>query len=269
MPKLMLYIPTRARVQKQRTFNSLPKELQKRVTIVCPPDEVAQHEAAGRRAVGCPKTNIGETRDWILDLATKRGERYIMMLDDDFKVQVRRDDDRTPSGVPKITDATPAEVLEAFKWVEDTLKEVAHCSFGARSLSPDVTGEYKEPMKALWSLAYDMKVVNALKARFCKGMTQPSTMEDYNITLQLLTHGYPNRVSLVYRMGGSTANSKGGCSTWRTTPIQTASAHALKKLFPAFVELRPKKEWQGMEEGMMDVTVQWVKALKYGQLNQK
>lgn len=262
--KLSLYIPTRARTMKQRTYDSLPEKWRKRTTIVCPPDEVERHKALGRQAVACPKMNIGETRDWILDFATKRGDRFIMMMDDDFKIQKRRDDDCTPSGVPKITDATPAEVDEAFAWVEATLKEVPHCSFGARSLSPDVKGDYKEPMKMLWSLAYDLKVVNAIGARFCKGMKQPSTMEDYNITLQLLTKGYPNRVSLVWRMGGAQANSKGGCSTWRTTPIQTASAHALKKLFPEFVDLRKKKEWQGMEQGMMDVTIQWVKALKAG-----
>ncbi len=264
--KLFIYIPTINRLNKPRTWEQLTDKWRKQTVLVCPPEEVKLHEASGRPAVGCAEKGIGLTRDWILKRAIKRGERFIVMLDDDVHIQKTRLNDLTESGIAKISDCNSKELDEAFNWMIKTLKEVPHCGFGPRMLSPGLTGEYKEPMKMLWSLAYDTSVIKKEKVSFCDGLPQPCVMEDYNITLQLLTRGYPNRVSLIYRLGAGSANAKGGCSTWRTTQIQTTCAKVMAKRFPEFVKVREKKAWSGMEDGMMDVTVYWRQALKAGQM---
>jgi hypothetical protein len=95
-------------------------------------------------------------------------------------------------------------------------------------------------------------------AGFCRGVTNPATfsMDDFNMTLQLLTEGVPNIVSSVWRTSPAPGNAKGGASTWRTLETQNASAHQLVKLFPQFVSLRQKKNWQGIDGGQMfDVIV--------------
>jgi hypothetical protein len=90
-------------------------------------------------------------------------------------------------------------------------------------------------------------------------------MDDFNMTLQLLTRGFANIVSNEWRTSPSPGNARGGASTYRTLTSQNASAHNLKRLFPQFVSIRQKTNWQGMEGGdMVDVTVQWKAAYNHG-----
>jgi hypothetical protein len=91
-------------------------------------------------------------------------------------------------------------------------------------------------------------------------------MDDFNMTLQLLTKGYTNVISLVYRASPAPSNARGGASTWRTLETQNASAHKMKELFPDFVTVREKDTWQGMAGQMFDITAKWKKALEYGKL---
>jgi hypothetical protein len=91
-------------------------------------------------------------------------------------------------------------------------------------------------------------------------------MEDFDLTLQLLRKGYPNRVSYQYVWNQRGSGAEGGCSSYRTAEMQTNAALKLKELHPDFVSLVTKTAgtvWKDMEE-RSDVTVQWQKAYEEG-----
>jgi hypothetical protein len=250
----VIYIPTKGRIDKQKTWDRMPPEIQAQTVLVCPNEEFEEHERRGRAAVVCHETGIAATRDWIIEDAIVRGDPYVLMLDDDMIFQRRRADG-------KITNCTDEEVSQAVGWVWETLPRYAHVALATRFLGYADEAEYVENGRAMYALGYDARVLIDNECSFCEGMPQPSTMEDFNMTLQLLTKGYPNCISLEWRITPGQSNAPGGCSTWRTTDIQTRSARALQARFPHLVTLREKKEWRDMEEGMLDVRVKWKGAI--------
>lgn len=250
---MKIYIPTRGRMEKQTAWNRLPKRWKKHAILVCPINEVSEHARKGRTVVGCPAEGIAPTRDWIVGHAHKNGHSRILMLDDDITLQYAGD---------KIVDSTDAQGDEALTWMDNVLKTHAHASMMPRFLNPLVRGEQYN-MRAMYALGYNVDILWSRRAAFTRD-GKADTMEDFYMTLQLLTSGYDNVVHATYRVNPGPSNAPGGCSTWRTTPGQTTSARALNAIWPDYVRLREKKEWQGMESGMQDVTIYWKKARKAG-----
>jgi hypothetical protein len=260
---LHIYIPSMQRANIQRTFSRLPKKLQERTKIVVPVEEYSAYADKWGDGYVLPTKvkGIAPTRDWILNTATAAGQRHIVMLDDDVILYKRSDTEKAPSGVYRILPAAPADYLQAFKWIESALKRVPHCGWGVRFNDFDTEEEIRSPGRMMHCLAYDLKVINELNARFSKGVAPTHVMDDFNMTLQLLTAGYRNEISLIWRCAPSASNSRGGASTWRTVAIHNESARRMAQRFPDYVSIREKKNWKGMEgEPMLDITAQWRKA---------
>lgn len=256
-----IYIPTLKRLGKQTTWDNLPAPAREHALLVCPPEEVAGHKAEGRNAVACPAKGIAPTRDWIINHAAKREYAAMVMFDDDLTFQRRR-----ASG--KIDNCCDAETLEALKWMEETIVKggYVHCGLSTRFLGFASKGDYAEPSRMMHALSYNPGFIKENKLSFALGDPQTYAIDDMFMTLQLLTLGYPNRVSLLHRISTNGSNKSGGASTWRTGAQQSENAERLAAAFPMFVKVRSKKAWAGMEVAdMHDVTVQWVKALKHGQ----
>jgi len=247
-----IYIPTMGRMEKQTTWNRLPNKWKKHAMLVCPIDEVGGHARRGRSVVGCPEEGIAAKRDWIVGHALANDIGRILMLDDDITLQHAGD---------KIVDSTDKEANEALTWMNNVLKEYAHASMMPRFLNPLVRGEQLN-MRAMYALGYNVNILMAEQVRFSRGAGMTETMEDFCMTLQLLTRGYDNVVHATHRVNPGPSNAPGGCSAWRTNPGQTESAKALHVLWPDYVRLREKKQWQGMDKGMLDVTIYWKKARK-------
>jgi hypothetical protein len=93
-------------------------------------------------------------------------------------------------------------------------------------------------------------------------------MEDFDLTLQLLRAGFPNRVSYEFCWNQRGSGSEGGCSTYRTGEMQAAAARRLAELHPDFVKVvtkSSKSNWkQGDMQERVDVIVQWRKAFEAG-----
>jgi hypothetical protein len=256
---LKIYIPTIGRINKQLTISRFPQELAIHTYLVTSKAEAADLQKANPqvKVLACAEKGIVKTRDWILAHAVKNKHRKLVMLDDDLDIQRRREDMR----ITTVYDE--AEYIEAFDWIDQTLNDYAHCGWGTRFLAYANPAEFFSPGRMMYCLAYDVKKVVNAGASFGQGLGVDGTMEDFNITLQLLTQGYANKVSLEWRASPRGTNAAGGCSTWRTTKGANASAASLVKRFPGLVKMRPRKNvWEGMDEGLMDVTVQWKKALR-------
>jgi hypothetical protein len=251
---LKIFIPTLNRVDRQGTWGRIPKKYKNHTLLVCPPEEMNDHAQRGRRVVGCPAKGIAPTRDWIMQYAVENGYRRILMLDDDLAFQYHDGE--------KIKDSTEAQAVQALEWMEDSLGRHAHAAFAPRFLNYEARGDQPN-MRAMYALGYNVRKFVEAGAQFTF-LGEKTTMEDFYSTLWLMTHGHANVVSGTFRVNPGQSNVNGGCSTWRTTAAQTASAKRLNELFPDFVKLREKKEWQGMEAGMLDVTIYWKKAAKAG-----
>lgn len=260
---LKIFVPTRARVEKQVTLSRMPEKLRRQAFTVCPRDEASNHKEWKRNVLICDEKGIAATRDWIMWYAKKQGIKRLVMLDDDVVLQRRRKDMR-------ITNADEKEYEGAFKWLDTKLKTFAHASWGTRFLAFAAEGEQLSPGRAMYALGYDVKKFFEAKAGFCKDMPRMPVMEDFHVTLQLLRAGHPNVVSLEWRASPYASNAPGGCSTWRNIKNHSDSAKRLAKLHPEFVKVRvADTEWkgEGMPEGekRLEVTVQWQKAAKAGQ----
>lgn len=261
--QLRIYIPTLARVGKQVTLSKLPPSIQEKVFLVCPSSEVKQH-SVNAIVLPCDVKGIAAKRDWIMQHARSNGFKRIVMIDDDVVIQRRRNE-KLPSGVNRIDNASPDEMIQAFKWLDDRLQKYAHASFAPRFLENGSAAMEVKGKRAMYLLGYNVDIFFQVKAGFGKGLPPMAVMEDLNVTLQLLKAGYPNVLSLEWRVSHSASNAPGGCSTWRTVEIHNASAISLSQIHKPFVKLRRADTlWKGQTEHRLEVTVQWRKAMEAG-----
>lgn len=256
---MRIYIPSKGRPLLQRTFERLPDPLKQITRIVVPSEEYELYSKVwgSEYIMGVDTVGIAPTRDYILGWSLVDGR--MVMLDDDLIFQRLR-----PSG--KIDNCSPDEVIEAFNWLNEALDDYVHAGFAVRFSDRGGGSGDKSPARMMHVLGYNRDAMPR-DVSFANGATDPATfsMDDFNMTLQLLTQGIPNVVSNEWRTSPAAGNAKGGASTWRTLQTQNQSAHDLKRLFPDFVSLREKNNWQGIEGGQMfDVTVQWKRAYEFG-----
>lgn len=251
---MKIYIPSKARALNQKTWKGLTSKLRADTFIVVPPEDFGayDHIYGIEHVLKGPERGIAPTRQFIFNHAKENGFDKIVMLDDDLIFQRLREDG-------KITNSSPDEVELAFAWLEAQLDEYAHAGFSVRFSDKGGGKENRVNGRMMHVLAYNLPKL-PLGTSFLKGIYEPETfsMDDFNMTLQLLTQGVANIVSSEWRTSPSAGNAKGGASTWRKLETQNASARNLQELFPHVVALREKKNWQGVEGGqMIDVTVQW------------
>jgi hypothetical protein len=254
--RMRILMPTRGRVNQQRTVSVLPRELLSRTTLVCP-----QHE---QRRLACldddievvaqPDANmrIAAKRAWIVQFCLDRGYEKIVMLDDDLVFATRKGPDN--KGLRKIRGK---ELLGEFDRLEEKLsRECPHVGFGARQGNDKLEEVgWKYSAKQVCTLGYYLPIV-AKEVRW----DLVELRSDMCATLQLLLKGYPNAI-WTKTVVDQTRDAPGGCSTWRTDEMSDAEAEKLAALFPDYVSVEQRKY------GRLEVTVQWQKALRDGQRN--
>jgi hypothetical protein len=90
---MQIIIPTRGRTNQQLTLQSLPRELRKRTTLVCP-----KREASGLYRLYKdveivvqpePDWTIAQKRKWIMEEWLRCGYEKILMFDDDLRFAVK------------------------------------------------------------------------------------------------------------------------------------------------------------------------------------
>lgn len=258
MKDFLIYIPTRGRIENQKTLNNLPSWLHSKVRLVTPEKEaeaLAQCYPHMRKYIlPVPVQGIGKTRQWIVENSKAR---YGLFLDDDMDFCYRLD-----MASPKLVILRPddQQMTKLFEWTYEELKTGAlHVGISARQGNNHVCEEVVEATRMNNAYAYDLKRLEKTGVRF----DALPLMEDFYVTLGLLTRGYVNRVTYRWCWNQSGSNKAGGCSTYRTGEMQAKAAKLLQKAYPAFVTLvekESKSNWSGMKT-RTDVRIQWKKAL--------
>lgn len=253
---MQIYIPTRGRALKQRTFNDLPRKWKDNTVLVVPSHEADQY--VNYPHVAFPykdSTTVGDVRQWIINTTSSE---HIVMLDDDIAFAARREDDPT-----KFRNMTEQDYDEMFGQLDDVLHYYAHAGVLAREGGNRITDEFVYATRMMRVLAYDVTLLREEGVKF----NRIPVMEDFDVTLQLLRLGLKNCILCNWvqnNSGGS--NAPGGCSLYRTPALQTQAANKLAELHHPHVkvvEKTTKTAWGGQKR--TDVRVSWKQALAEGE----
>jgi hypothetical protein len=274
---MLIAIPSRGRPswKKQVTLRNFLDMKCKRPVVLCIPDDAWEGRRYRNECLSIwggrinlsieyvPGTHIGisRTREWIFtELAAKHRERFVLMLDDDMDFCYRPD-----MASPSLETIKDLERFEAmFNLIEQWLEEgFVHVGLAARQGSNNTFEAYKDAARMMNAYAYNVHALRVLNIEFGR----VPVMEDFDLTLQLLRKGYPNRVSYQYVWNQRGSGAEGGCSSYRTPELQAKAAQKLKDYHPGFVTVVTKSTgtvWEAMKE-REDVTIQWQKAYEEGQ----
>ena len=271
---MLLFIPSRGRFTpkelKRGVLADIPPSWRSKTTMVVPAAEYGLY-LEGLRAIGPvgdsvsvkAKTDIdgiSATRQWCGKLAHDRCYDKFVMLDDDIRFLVRRDVDTWRMKSPP----APREV-EACLWrISKMLDTHAHGGVSSRDgnnragiVGPDF---FKENERYLRLLAFRTYAFLS-----CEHGRVP-VMEDFDVSLQLLSRGFKSFVLYYWAQGQTMTNAAGGCSTYRTHELHEAAARKLAELHPGVVSLRTahkKMDAEGFGT-RTEVTIQWKKAYERG-----
>ena len=254
-----LYIPTYDRVGKQLAFDSLPNKWKDKAILVVHPDEV--HE--GYPTLSCPVqgTGIAPVREWIAQHG--QGTRYGVIDDDIEFLYTRKEDEEGPSNI-KLDDNMFDSMINIFNdWMD---MGYMHCGADASWNPPTRDKDHKECGRICGNVFYDGERLPVDDIDW----TGLPIAEDYYVTLQLLTMGFPNMISYRARVNPNETQAKGGCSTFRSLEIHNESMRELQRRFPQFVKLREKiaknsGEWSNKVK--LAATISWKEAYKSSQVS--
>lgn len=235
---MKLYIHTYGRATRQATWNRLPPALQKQCSLVVQAREASAYSKHPGTVLVLPDNicTLSPTRQWIMEYHYKHfvvTDHKLCLLDDDLREFAKRRTDNPTL----FTQGTDQDMLDVFHLLDEALDKYAHAGVLHREGANRVEEPYMLATRMMRVLAYDVRVVRAVGARFdrvpCK--------QDFDMTLQLLRAGYPNYVITQYVQGqGGGSGAAGGCSGYRTAQMLTETCHALARLHPGFVRVVQK-----------------------------
>lgn len=263
-----IYIPSMGRSSRCLTLETLGPLVLARwpVVLVVPTAEAGAYKALearyrGLRVMACPAKGIALTRQWCgLHAAAqhREGLSKFLMIDDDLRFSRRIEDDK-PSLVP----STPEDCLDMIEAVEKMLTRFKHVTCAARGGSNNLNQEKPSPfgpvkvcVRPLRMLAYQTDYFNECK----HGRVE--IMEDFDVTLQLISQGYDNVELRRWTHDQSQTQAAGGCSSYRTHALHEANVRKMQRLWgERIVELRTKVNKTGGEFGTrLEATIYWKKA---------
>jgi hypothetical protein len=253
---LQIIIPTRGRIDGQLTLQSLPRELRKRTTIVCPENEAValSYEHADVEIVVQPDPNwtIAQKRKWIIEEWHRCGYEKILMFDDDLSFATR-----ITEGDWRLREIRGEELGAEIRRLEKKLgPEFPHVGFGPRQGNNSLKEVgWKTPSRMMYSLGYYLPIV----VKECE-LGRIETREDMDLTLQLLRKGYPNAIWHTTVNDQRKFNAPGGATNERTIERSNADAYKLARLHPGYVHVVDKAYKASVPR--KEVRCSWQKALQ-------
>lgn len=257
----VIVVPSRGRAGKIPTFEALRGNVDCKVEVTTHHTETAQYIRCGLEwPLPHSCNNLPQIRDYTLD--AMREHDVVIMVDDDFRF-FKRDSER------KLSALEPAEVQGMIDAVmaqfEDPKVGLVGVSMrGGNNRYPDVEPNYR----VNGFLAVRTSVYETLRVRF----SDVPVMEDFWYELNLLTNGYEARTIFNYAYDQPCSGAPGGCSTYRTNEMQQQTAEYIKSQFPEYVTVVKKKlkvGWGDLGKERYDIKVQWKKAYKYAEKQER
>jgi len=252
-------IPTKGRADKQVTLDFLGDRLRGVCTLLVDSEEFDDYSLTvdDVNIVAMPPEvkGIGKVRQWAVENCPTP---YLFLLDDDmvfFK--------RIPGTVKlEKCDSYMMEDLfeELVNWM--SLDDVPVVGVSARQGNNHNPNTYQEHTRQMNFHGIDVQRFKSLGLCF----DGQDVMEDFYMTLSLLTQGIANRVMYQYCWNQVGSGAAGGCSSYRTWEMQKRCAEELAASFPDFVtvvEKTTKTTWKEFPT-RFDVRVQWKKAYEHG-----
>lgn len=259
---VQIFIPTRDRIKAQFTWDNLTPELQAHAWLVCPSEELSEHQSCSRRAVARPPVRLAAVRQWIIECLANRGEPVIM-LDDDLSFFIRKEPSRH-----NLTPAPPSQLNALFERLDEYVYSGLYAHAG---LSPRQFNNVHYPATEIHTTRMNAVhcVDPAILLRENIRYDSVDMMEDYHVTLSLFKLGYDNIVITDAAWDQNRGSgAPGGFAHYRTKDTQAAAAYRLAELHPDCVKVvikEPKtgagNAWAGPRT---DVRVGWAKAFKSG-----
>ena len=255
---MQIVIPSRGRRGQQLTLQSLPPELRKRTTIVCPKLEYDRLSCLYKDVEIVvqpnPEWTIAQKREWIVREWLEAGYDKIIMFDDDLRFATRKCANDT-----HLREITGDELIPEFARIADKLgPEFPHVGFDQRQGNNwHKHGGWKSPAKMCYALAYYLPIV----VRKCQ-FDLVEVREDQCVSLQLLLKGYPNAIWTETVVDQRGYDAPGGANDERTVASSNAEARKLAELFPGYVSVKQRPYKASVPR--LEVSVRWKQAIKDG-----
>jgi len=254
----MIYIPTLGRTNRQETAQVL-NLAGIDYALVCREEEANALRGRGFTVLVEPDNlprGIGHTRQFIMDV--EPGNKVIMMDDD---LSFARRGKRTDNPL-YLTPCTSEDIVAMVNLINDHIDHgYAMVGISSREGNNRKESEWSENTRI-------MRVFGIHKPSFIAAgcdFTAMKVMEDFDVTLTLLTHGYKNIEINTFTNNQPGSNMDGGCKEYRTLETQKEAAFALAAKYPGLVtpvEKETKGSWGGGVR--TDVRIGWKKAYQRG-----
>jgi hypothetical protein len=256
---MQLIIPTCGRTNQQLTLQSLPYELRKQTTLVCPKREASELYRLYKDVVILvqpdPNWTIAQKRKWIMEEWLRCGYDKIIMLDDDLNFATRISENDTA-----LRSMRGEELIPEFEHIEEMLStDVPHVGFGPRQGNHTKEAGWQIG-RMIYSLGYYLPVV----VEQCE-LGRIETREDMDLTLQLLRKGFRNAVWNKTVADQRMYDAPGGATNERTMESSNADADKLARLHPGYVSVVDRAYKSSVPR--KEPVCQWQKALQDGLAN--
>ena len=260
-----IVIPTLGRIDKQKTYDSLPERLQNITRFVVRDFEYEDfvNKYGTEKVVKLPSDtkNIAETRHYIFN--SFRDYKY-WVLDDDlsFVRKIPYEIEIKPKWTSMPYDDSHFD--DMINWAESIFDSgIPVCGLEYSSIIPDIKYyPVKKNSRILANLCVNGPQLQNYDLTFLRTIAS----EDLDFILQLFSYGIENRINTHLRLTGSVENSDGGCSTYRTLELHNESNLRLIELWPGYVSRNMNKNKSKLGHGdIVNLKIQWKKLLKDAQ----
>lgn len=257
-----IYIPTKGRETNQlKTLEQILNHSHIRPTIVCPTGEVEKFKIYNLPIKEINKKYLGQVWQTILEECPTKG---LIIIDDDLRFAVRY------LGIHDMLEqVADYELDKMFNWMVEQLDTgFVHGAISIRKGNHFVEEDFHDCGNAKDCLFFNRDILLAENAR----LDRLKTMQDFDITLQLLSKGYPNRVGFLWCGDQMDPAAIGGTTLYRTPEVQKEAAEQLADIWPGIVKVVKKKAKSKSSiygDERYDVRISWRRCWKNRDLEHK
>lgn len=249
---MRIVIITRGRVGNLHTLKSIPWEWQNDTVILCPENEVEQHERLHPDILvmseGQETLNYSQKFHNIVNGVYHELGRKLLIMDDDLRFSKRE-------GKSLIT-ATPADINLGLLKLDTLMDDYPLVGLHPRAMGNNAPEGIKECTRINAMQGVNIDKIGPLK------LDHWPILADMVLNLSLLTRGDKTAIwcDLFWDQVGA-SNAPGGCSLHRTAEQQAEAVLGLKAMFPEYVTVKEKEVKKGWFGGKrLDFVVQWKRA---------